>query len=288
MFSKVEMGTRRIALVAVMLFTALCFVFVLTSSSTAHAEGLGGTAYSSDYASQEEAYDAANAFNELMVEEGIVLLKNDDNALPLATGAKINVLGKNSANIAIGGTGSSTGSGSVEATKAVSFYQSLEDAGFELNPALKAFYEDNSLSGPGRPSPSMGQYLNGLSTGETPQESYSEDLKATYADYDDASLVMITRIGGEGYDLPLTMLSGSNPMAGSEAGDHYLELDLYEEAIFASLEADLASPMSSSSSTPASRWNLASCSTMSTIQRSKRPFGLADPDKPVLHRLVEY
>ncbi|MFA5466870.1 MAG: glycoside hydrolase family 3 C-terminal domain-containing protein, partial [Candidatus Izemoplasmatales bacterium] len=240
MFSQREMSSRRVFLAAFMLVAALCFAFILTSSSAANAEGIGGTAYSSEYTSQEEAYDAANDLNELLVEEGIVLLKNDGNALPLATGAKINVLGKNSADIAIGGTGSSTGSGSVEAAKAVSLYQSLEDAGFELNPALKAFYEDDSLSGPGRPTTSMGTYYHGLATGETPQESYSEALKASYADYDDASIVVITRIGGEGYDLPLTMLTGAggSPLAGSEAGDHYLELDLYEEAIFASLEAD--------------------------------------------------
>jgi beta-glucosidase len=237
-FSNGEAGTKRIFLIAVMLITAFCLAFTLMPSFSVQAEGIGGTAFSSDYDSQEEAYDAANLFNEQLVEEGIVLLKNDGNALPLSSGAKINVLGKNSANIAIGGTGSSTGSGSIEAPKAVSLYESLGDAGFELNPDLMAFYEDNELSGVGRPSPSMGQYLNWLSTGETPPESYTPELKATYADYDDASIVVITRIGGEGYDLPLTMISGSEPAAGSLAGDHYLELDLYEKAIFASLEAD--------------------------------------------------
>ncbi len=238
MFSKREMNAKRLISAAMMFLTALCFVFVLTPSVTAVADGIGGTPFTSDYASQEEVYDAANAFNELLVEEGIVLLKNEGNALPLATGSKVNVLGKNSANIAIGGTGSSTGSGSVEAPKAVSLYKSLEDAGFELNPALKAFYENDELSGEGRPSPSMGQYLNWLSTGETPPEMYSQDLKDSYANYSDASIVVITRIGGEGYDLPLTMTVDGVPAAGSAEGDHYLELDLYEKAIFASLEAD--------------------------------------------------
>ncbi|MDD5293594.1 MAG: glycoside hydrolase family 3 C-terminal domain-containing protein, partial [Candidatus Izemoplasmatales bacterium] len=239
MFTRTEVNAKHIFLGAVMFVTALCTAFIFSSSFKAHAEGIGGTAYSSDYSSQEEAYDAANLFNELLVEEGIVLLKNDGNALPLASGARINVLGKNSADIAIGGTGSSTGSGSVEAAKAISLYESLENARFVLNPDLIAFYENDLLSGTGRTAPAMGSNLTGLATGETPPAMYSDNLKSTYADYADAAIVVITRIGGEGYDLPTTMVNSSGaPLAGSNAGDHYLELDLYEKAIFASLEAD--------------------------------------------------
>ncbi|MDD3123351.1 MAG: glycoside hydrolase family 3 C-terminal domain-containing protein, partial [Candidatus Izemoplasmatales bacterium] len=238
-FSKSRTYTKHITVLGLVFLTALCFAHIFTTSFLISAEGIGGTTFNTDYASQAEVYNAANLFNEKMVEEGIVLLKNDNNTLPLASGSKINVLGKNSADMAIGGTGSSTGSGSVEATKAVTFYESLEAVGFELNPQLVAFYENDVLSGAGRTAPAMGANLTGLSTGETPPDMYSQDLLNTYADYSDASIVVFTRIGGEGYDLPTTMVnSDGTPMAGSAEGDHYLELDLYEEALLASLQAD--------------------------------------------------
>ena len=222
-----------------MAMITICFALILSISFTAYADGIGGTAFTSDYTSQEEVYAAANEFNERLVEEGVVLLKNDDNTLPLATGSKVNVLGKNSAEVAIGGTGSSTGSGSVEAIKSLTLYEGLEAVGYELNPHLVAFYQDDTLSGNGRTAPNMGANLTGLATGETPQDMYSQELLDSYANYSDASIVVFTRIGGEGYDLPMTMLnSDGTTMDGSDEGDHYLELDLNEEAILASLEAD--------------------------------------------------
>ena len=57
-----------------------------------------------DYSSKEEVLAAANALNEDIVEEAITLLKNDDNALPLAKQSKITVFGKNSVNIVKGGS----------------------------------------------------------------------------------------------------------------------------------------------------------------------------------------
>ena len=41
--------------------------------------------YQSDYTSKNEVLAAANEYNEYICEEGFVLLKNDDNALPFST-----------------------------------------------------------------------------------------------------------------------------------------------------------------------------------------------------------
>lgn len=40
------------------------------------------------------------------------------------------------------------------------------------------------------------------SIGETPQRLYTKEITDTYKDYNDAALVVLTRIGGEGFDLP--------------------------------------------------------------------------------------
>jgi beta-glucosidase len=187
-----------------------------------------------EFTSDEDVYNAGNALNERLVEEGAVLLKNDGGALPLSSGAKISVFGKNSYNLSPGGTGSSTGSGSIEAVASATLYGSLEDAGFELNPALVAFYGDNSKSGAGRSSAGMGSFLYNLPTGETPVASYASNGLTDFTEYGDAALFVITRVGGEGYDLPPTMVNSAadrTPIAGAKADQHYLELDKNESEV---------------------------------------------------------
>ena len=158
----------------------------------------------SDYSSKKEALQGANDLNLRLCEEGMVLLKNENQALPLNQGTKISVFGKNSVNLAYGGSGS----GGVDASKAVDLYASLESAGFTVNPVLKAFYEDTGKSGPARKANSSdldsGKSLT-IATGEAPLNLYTDDVKASYKDYSDAALVVFTRVGGEGFDLPRTV-----------------------------------------------------------------------------------
>ena len=177
-------------------------------------------------ASKEEAYARGNAFNEELCEEGFVLLKNEHSALPLRKGDKISVFGKNSVELVYGGTGS--GGGSYEG--AVTLRESLESAGFQVNPVLEEFYKDDAQSGAGRtPNPKMensGDIV--LDTGETPQSSYPQEVKESYADYSDAAIVVFSRIGGEGFDLPRSM---------PDSDKHYLELDKNEQDLLEAVKS---------------------------------------------------
>ena len=80
-----------------------------------------------------------------------------------------------------------------------------------------------------------GQRLAGFATGETPVSSYTQDVTGSYSSYPDAAIVVISRIGGEGFDLPRTMATDftmSTPVAGAEsASSHYLQLDSNERAL---------------------------------------------------------
>lgn len=183
-------------------------------------------------AEKQAVYEAANLLNEEIAGEGFVLLKNEGNALPISTSedskAKISVFGKNSADIVFGGSGSGAG----KSDSFVSLYDGLRNANFELNPSLVNFYE-GSASGSGRPeNPAIGTPdVTGFATGETPQSAYDEQLKNSYAEYDDAAVIVISRIGGEGFDLPRTMVEsyGGRSVTGAKEGQHYLELDQNEE-----------------------------------------------------------
>lgn len=170
-----------------------------------------------------EAFANAQEVNLKLAEEGFVLLKNENAALPMNKGARISVFSKNSVNLSYGGSGS----GGFDTSNNKNLYESLNDAGFVTNPTLKRFYE-SSQSGPVRTANSS-DLDNGdnqkIATAETPQSKYTDAVRNSYADYSDAALVVITRIGGEGFDLP--RYQGDSEGAVS-VDSHYLELDQNE------------------------------------------------------------
>lgn len=174
------------------------------------------------YATKTEAVANANEVVREISEEGFVLVKND-NALPLQKGAKISVFGKNSVNLAYIGTGSAAGTGSSDAPRTI--FESLEEAGFSYNPTLKAFYEDNGKSG--EPRSDDGFNMDGddakvetLSTAETPYSKYTSEVTGSYSQYNDAAIIVYSRLGGEGNDLVDTREEG-----------HYLQLDNNEQTL---------------------------------------------------------
>ncbi len=206
--------------------------------------------YTTEYTSKAEVHAAARDKNVELCEEGMVLLKNseisaEEKALPLATPVsdpsvtarpKVSVFGKNSVNIAYGGSGS----GGTDTTSGafIDIYSALDQAGYDVNPTLKAFYEDTNASGPLRAGNSSDLDSGDtvvLSTAETPQSSYTDTVKQSYDDYKDMALIVITRIGGEGFDLPRLMTRTDNDgnttdVTGARAGkdDHFLQLDQNE------------------------------------------------------------
>lgn len=189
-----------------------------------YEDGIASMYPATQSASKDEAFANANAKNIEICSEGFVLLKNEQNALPLASGAKISVFGKNSVDLSYGGSGSSGFTGIDYKT----MDDSLTEAGFQTNAALRKFYEDDRASGAGRSSNSSDLDSGDnevITVGETPQSMYTQQVKDSYKEFGDAAIVVITRIGGEGFDLP--RYQGDTEGAVSE-DSHYLELDQNE------------------------------------------------------------
>jgi beta-glucosidase len=191
--------------------------------------------YSPDYVTKKDVLKAANDFNETIVEEGTVLLKNEDNTLPLTQGSKITVFGKNSMKPVFGGSGSNDSKSTIVCSNV---NDSLTNAGFVINPVIENYYT-SSESGSFRPSsPDMGSILTGFPIGEA-SLPYSSAVQNSYSKYNDAAVVFISRIGGEGYDLPRSMSydgksykdwdSHEETIPGARSpSDHYLQLDQNE------------------------------------------------------------
>lgn len=190
----------------------------------------------SKFENKAETLKQANLLNEQIAGEGFVLLKNENvgntPALPLAETDKVSVFGKNSVNLVYGGSGSSGGGGAGVTT----LYDSLDKVGIKYNGKLKEFYENKNKSGAGRSSnPAMGTIVSGIATGETPIDKYTSEVRSSYSEFNDAAIVVISRIGGEGFDLPRSMKTtydaNAKAVEGANAEDHYLELDNNEKAM---------------------------------------------------------
>ena len=141
----------------------------------------------------DEAIDEAKALCTQIAEEGIVLLKNDDKALPLAEGSKVNVFGWSSTNPIYGGTGSGALS---DAYPTVDFLTGLKDAGIEYNQDLVDFYKGWRDS-----RPTVGMMGQDWTIPE-PKVSEYGNLISDAKSYSDTAIFFIARSGGEGADLP--------------------------------------------------------------------------------------
>ncbi|OZG61428.1 glycosyl hydrolase [Bifidobacterium lemurum] len=128
--------------------------------------------------------------------EGIVLLKNDDGALPLAT-EKVNVFGWASTNPIYGGTGSGSMNDQYPVT---SILQGMAEAGIETNDELTDFYVDYRAE---RQVNTVA--MQDWTLPEPTAESYPDELLSNAKDFSDMAVVVLGRTGGEGFDLPPNM-----------------------------------------------------------------------------------
>ncbi len=147
-------------------------------------------------------------------EEGIILLKNENSSLPLTT-SKVNVFGNGQINFVYGGTGSGAGDESANVT----FLQGLANAGIEVNEDLVSFYEENVQT-----TADMGLVGTDYNNYELTIDTYTEDVLADAKDYSDTAVYVLSRVGGEGSDLPLDM----EGYTGGDAGKSFLELQQNE------------------------------------------------------------
>jgi len=180
-----------------------------------------------------------------IAEEGIVLLKNDDNELPLQSGAKVNVFGWSSTNPIYGGIGSGSMS---DQYPTVSFLQGLTDAGIEYNQDLVDFYTNWRTD-----RPTVGMMGQDWTIPEPTVDEYG-DLFNSAKDYSDTAIFFIARSGGEGADLPMSYdgedtFSTEGPFGASgvrysdqaddlDASKSYLELSNRETALLNEVTSD--------------------------------------------------
>lgn len=174
----------------------------------------------------DETSAEATQLSQEIAAEGIVLLKNDNNILPITDNKNLNVFGWASTNPCYGGTGSGSLS---DAYETVSLLQGLEDAGFSLNSDLSDFYTAYRSD-----RPEVGMWAQDWTLPEPTADSYTDELINDAKNFSDTALVVITRVGGEGADLPtdvstVTYTDNSTEYKDFEDGEHYLQLSQTEK-----------------------------------------------------------
>lgn len=161
--------------------------------------------------------------------EGTVLLKNDNDALPLSKGAKVNVFGITGADPFYG----ASGSGGINTTDAIGWYDAFAGMAYtdpenpnvkqqgevllDANPKLKSDYGTNGRPATGWLANSAYKHSSNVSSvniGDVPWDVVKTgEGFADVEKYGDAAIYIIKRTGGEGYDLPAT--SGKNEQYGN-------------------------------------------------------------------------
>lgn len=197
--------------------------------------------YKSSYGGDKDKIeDAARTLTERLEEEGIVLLKNQNGALPLDRSQpgqrRVSAFGWAFSHPVYGGTGS----GDIGDGYCVTPQAGLENAGFSVNPTLVGAYDEWSRSterltnwGTRVNCNSRPEVSVSYSDWDIIEKPLSSDEVAQAEEYSDVALIFIARQGGEGTDLPVTMggytFYGPNRTNqansfGYDEGKHYLEL----------------------------------------------------------------
>ena len=183
--------------------------------------------YWTDYESEEDLVNNDMAVCRQVEAEGAALLLNKNNALPLAADAKMSLFSQSASDPVLTGTGSAF----MATGDAVSLYAALQDSFAPgcVNQELWKFYKTSgykrvnaALSG-GSPD----QYR----INEVPWEKYPEALKATFPQYGDAAIVVLSRSSGEGADLPNSLEGLRDYMTDGD----YLQLCAEERALLDNL-----------------------------------------------------
>lgn len=176
------------------------------------------------------------------MEEGAVLLKNDNHALPLTSSERsVTLFGRHSTvnpdrGDGVGGSygttefagplyrGSSAGNTNGNEEHFVSYLESLSNAGFDYNQELiDIYYNQDTRQKGGARDPFA------VRVGEAPVSIYSDAVKETWrgGQYNDAAIIILVRDGGEDSEL----LPSLGETAGADQGKSQLSLMENEKAL---------------------------------------------------------
>ena len=221
-----EVATRKIVHSESWLVALVGIVVAVSMMLTGPLSTLLNNATITKYTLSDATVSTANELAKDVQSEAVTLLKNDDSNLPLS-GKKVNVFGWGSTNPVYGGTGSGSMS---KQYKTVSLLDGMKQAGLKTNTELSKLYTDYR-----KDRPEVGMFAQDWTLPEVPAKQYSDKLVSDAKDFSDEAVVVLTRVGGEGADLPtdmkakgITYKNNSKDYDDFQKGESFLQLSKTE------------------------------------------------------------
>lgn len=221
-----EVATRKIIHSESWLVALVGIVVAVSMMLTGPLSTLLNNATTTKYMLSDTTVSKANELAKEVQSEAITMLKNDDSNLPLSS-KKVNVFGWGSTNPVYGGTGSGSMSKQYET---VSLLDGMKQAGLKTNTELSKLYTDYR-----KDRPEVGMFAQDWTLPEVPAKQYSDKLISDAKNFSDEAVITITRVGGEGADLPMDMTAegitytnNSKDYADFQKGESFLQLSQTE------------------------------------------------------------
>lgn len=221
-----DVATRKIVHSESWLVALVGIVVAVSMMLTGPLSTLLNNATTTKYMLSDTTVSKANELAKEVQSEAITMLKNDDSNL-LLSGKKVNVFGWGSTNPVYGGTGSGSMS---KQYKTVSLLDGMKQAGLKTNTELSKLYTDYR-----KDRPEVGMFAQDWTLPEVPAKQYSDKLVSDAKDFSDEAVVVLTRVGGEGADLPtdmkakgITYKNNSKDYDDFQKGESFLQLSKTE------------------------------------------------------------
>ena len=221
-----EVATRKIVHSESWIVALVGIVVAVSMMLTGPLATLLNNATITKYMLSDDTVSKANDLAKEVQSEAITLLKNEDSNLPLSS-KKVNVFGWGSTNPVYGGTGSGSMSDQYDT---VSMLDGMKEAGIETNSELSKLYTDYRAD-----RPTVGMFAQDWTLPEVPAAQYTDELISNAKDFSDEAIITITRVGGEGADVPMDMTAdgitytnNSEDYADFQKGESFLQLSQTE------------------------------------------------------------
>lgn len=221
-----DVATRKIVHSESWLVALVGIVVAVSMMLTGPLSTLLNNATTTKYMLSDTTVSKANELAKEVQSEAITMLKNDDSNLPLSN-KKVNVFGWGSTNPVYGGTGSGSMS---KQYKTVSLLDGMKQAGLKTNTELSKLYTDYR-----KDRPEVGMFAQDWTLPEVSAKQYSDKLVSDAKDFSDEAVVVLTRVGGEGADLPtdmkakgITYKNNSKDYDDFQKGESFLQLSKTE------------------------------------------------------------
>lgn len=221
-----EVATRKIIHSESWLVALVGIVVAVSMMLSGPLSTLLNNATATKYMLSDATVSKANELAKEVQSEAITMLKNDDSNLPLSN-KKVNVFGWGSTNPVYGGTGSGSMSDQYDT---VSLLDGMKEAGLETNADLSKLYTDYRAD-----RPVVAMWSQDWTLPEVPADQYSDSLISDAKNFSDEAVVVLTRVGGEGADLPtnmkaetITYKNNSKDYDDFQDGEHFLQLSKTE------------------------------------------------------------